>query len=216
MKRLRSNLTYANVVATLALFLVVAGGSAFAASKLAKNSVGTKQLKNSAVTTAKIKDGAVTGSKVQTATLASVPSAIEAGHATSATTAASATTASSADVAKALEPIEPVRFVGPGGEATFEHGFENFSSEFKVGYYEDHECMVHLIGHPVGPSGQSAFTLPQGFRPQQGVYDAIPIGGNTQIGAAVISVNGLVALYSSAGGSPLFGLDGVVFRAASC
>lgn len=64
MKRLDSRLTYANVVATICLFLLVGGGAAFAASKLAKNSVGNKQLKKNAVTTAKIKDGAVTTAKL--------------------------------------------------------------------------------------------------------------------------------------------------------
>ena len=43
-KRLRARLTYANVIATLALFLALGGGAAYAAS-LGKNSVGTKQLK---------------------------------------------------------------------------------------------------------------------------------------------------------------------------
>jgi hypothetical protein len=64
MKRLRVHLTYANVTATLALFLVLAGGSAFAAGRLAKNSVGTKQLKNAAVSAAKIRKGAVTPTKL--------------------------------------------------------------------------------------------------------------------------------------------------------
>jgi hypothetical protein len=102
MKRLRSKLTYGNVVATLALFLVLAGGSAFAASKLAKNSVGTKQIKNNAVTGAKIKDGAVTGSKISLSSLGTVPSATHADSATNATHAASAdsaTHAASADSA---------------------------------------------------------------------------------------------------------------------
>jgi hypothetical protein len=63
-RRLRANLTYANVMSTLAVFLVVSGGAAYAASHLGKNSVGTKQLKNGAVTTAKIKNAAVTGEKL--------------------------------------------------------------------------------------------------------------------------------------------------------
>lgn len=62
--------SYANVVATLALFLVVAGGTAFAATNLAQNSVGTPQLKSSAVSTSKLKDGAVTAAKIQPGTLA--------------------------------------------------------------------------------------------------------------------------------------------------
>jgi Collagen triple helix repeat (20 copies) len=55
MKRLSGKLTYANVVATLALFLVLAGGTAFAAKQmLPNNSVGTKQIKKEAVTPAKL------------------------------------------------------------------------------------------------------------------------------------------------------------------
>jgi hypothetical protein len=54
MQRLRGKLTYANVVATLALFLVLAGGSAVAATQLAKNSVGPGQIKKAAVTPAKL------------------------------------------------------------------------------------------------------------------------------------------------------------------
>jgi len=63
-KTLRSHLTYANVVSTLCLFLVLGGGAALAATKLPKNSVGSKQLKKNAVAAAKIKNGAVTGAKL--------------------------------------------------------------------------------------------------------------------------------------------------------
>jgi hypothetical protein len=52
-------------MSSLALFLVLAGGSAFAASQLAKNSVGTKQLKKNAVTAAKLKKNAVTAAKIK-------------------------------------------------------------------------------------------------------------------------------------------------------
>lgn len=58
MKFARGRLTYANVMSSIAVFLVVAGGSAFAASQLGKESVGTKQLKKEAVTLAKIKQAA--------------------------------------------------------------------------------------------------------------------------------------------------------------
>jgi hypothetical protein len=53
MKRLRANLTYANVMATIAVFLVL-GGSAVAATQLPGDSVGTKQLKKGAVTPGKL------------------------------------------------------------------------------------------------------------------------------------------------------------------
>ena len=96
MKRLADRLTYANVISTLALFLVLTGGAAYAAS-LGKNSVGTKQLKKNsvtaakikknAVTTAQIKNGSVTGAKVKLGSLGTVPSANTANSATTATTA---------------------------------------------------------------------------------------------------------------------------------
>lgn len=63
-------LTYANVMSSIAVFLVLGGGAAFAASKLGKNTVGTKQLKKNAVTTVKIKNGAVNGAKVANGSLA--------------------------------------------------------------------------------------------------------------------------------------------------
>jgi hypothetical protein len=53
MSHMRPRLTYANVVATIALFLAL-GGGAYAAFKLPAHSVGTKQLKNRAVTPSKL------------------------------------------------------------------------------------------------------------------------------------------------------------------
>jgi Collagen triple helix repeat (20 copies) len=50
---LRRHLTYANVAASLALFLAL-GGAAYAATQLPKNSVGTNQIRPEAVTAGKI------------------------------------------------------------------------------------------------------------------------------------------------------------------
>lgn len=47
--------TYSNVISTLCLFLLLGGGTAFAASHLGKNSVGAAQLKKTAITAAKVK-----------------------------------------------------------------------------------------------------------------------------------------------------------------
>lgn len=62
MKSRLPKLNYANVIATMALFIAL-GGVAVAAG-LPKNSVGTKQLKRGAVTAAKLKKGAVTSGKL--------------------------------------------------------------------------------------------------------------------------------------------------------
>jgi hypothetical protein len=64
MQAIGKRLTYANVVSTIALFLVLAGGAAYAA-RVAKKSVGPAQLKANAVTTAKIKANAVTTRKIK-------------------------------------------------------------------------------------------------------------------------------------------------------
>ncbi|MBS1891301.1 MAG: hypothetical protein JST59_08410 [Actinobacteria bacterium] len=65
MQSIRGKLTYSNVVATLALILVLGGGSALAAKQmLPKNSVGTKQIKNGSVAAAKLKNGSVTAAKL--------------------------------------------------------------------------------------------------------------------------------------------------------
>ena len=56
--RIRSRVTYANVIATLALFMAL-GGGAYAASKVPNNSVGTKQLEKNAVNSAKVKNGSL-------------------------------------------------------------------------------------------------------------------------------------------------------------
>jgi hypothetical protein len=57
---IRKHLSYANVMSSIAVFLVLGGGAAYAAKK-----VGSKELKDGAVTTAKIKRSAVTASKIK-------------------------------------------------------------------------------------------------------------------------------------------------------
>src|ERR1700753_1998593 len=62
MKRFRPRLTYANVIASLALFIAL--GGAAAAAGLAKNSVGKAQLKKGAVTSKALATQAVTAGKI--------------------------------------------------------------------------------------------------------------------------------------------------------
>lgn len=65
---LRKRLTYANVVATLALFLAL-GGTSYAVTALPKNSVGTQQIKKNAVTGVKVKDGSLVAADFAAGTL---------------------------------------------------------------------------------------------------------------------------------------------------
>jgi hypothetical protein len=89
MRKLHGRLTYANVVATFALFVAL-GGASYAALKLPKNSVGARELKKNAVSGAKVKKDSLTGSDINEATLGIVPRADSAEHAATADHAASA------------------------------------------------------------------------------------------------------------------------------
>jgi len=91
----KPRLSYANVVATLALVLAVGGGATAIALSLPKNSVHSKQIAKEAVKTSDIAKDAVTGDKVKESTLGKVPSAAFADAAGSAKDAAHAAVADS-------------------------------------------------------------------------------------------------------------------------
>lgn len=100
MKQIRKHITFANVMSSIAVFLVLGGGAAYAAKKigsneikgnsittgkLKKNAVTASKIKSNSITTAKIKNGAVTGPKVNVSTLGTVPNATHASTADTAT-----------------------------------------------------------------------------------------------------------------------------------
>ena len=58
LSKLRPHLTYANVISTLCLFIVL-GGSSYAAIQLSKGSVKTKHIAKNAVTTKKVRDASL-------------------------------------------------------------------------------------------------------------------------------------------------------------
>jgi len=66
--RLRKGLSYANVMATIAVFIAL-GGSSYAAATLKKNSVHTANIAKGAVTSPKIARNAVTSTKVKDGSL---------------------------------------------------------------------------------------------------------------------------------------------------
>lgn len=70
MHRGRGRLSYANVMATLAVFVAL-GGSAYAVSQLPKNSVRAKQIAKDAVKDPEIADNAVDSSEVEQGSLLS-------------------------------------------------------------------------------------------------------------------------------------------------
>jgi hypothetical protein len=211
-------LTYANVVATLALFIAIGGASAFAASQIGKNSVGSKQLKKNSVTTAKIKKEAVTAAKVKkgslsgtqinASTLGTVPNATHAGS------------ADTANVANSLPPAERWHPVGGPGEPGFLNGCHNagLPDTSTVRFYKDQVEVVHLEGlyNGCAPEGSIAFQLPAGYRPRPNLSFALPLYGE-----GVVDVRGGAPAIpaSEVGGvacpKALCVLDGITFRAES-
>ena len=236
MKRLRAQLTYANVISTLCLFLLLGGGAAFAAAKLGKNSVGTKQIKNNAITGPKIKDGAVTGSKINLSSIGTVPTATNSAHATNADTALTAThattadsaadaahagTADSANVASnatalggtpssgyAKTELEPVHVVGAAGQPPFGSGCQSFPFALPVGFYKDQFGVVHLRGYVIScSSNPTVFQLPAGFRPQ-GTELFPAMKSNTESDLVEIGEEGAVNLFGGVNAT----LSGIEFR----
>lgn len=64
MKQLRKRLTYANVMSSIAVFLILGGATAFAAKK-----IGSNEIKGNSITTGKIKKEAVTRAKLKKASV---------------------------------------------------------------------------------------------------------------------------------------------------
>jgi hypothetical protein len=58
MRRVRIHLSYANVMATVAVFIAL-GGTSYAVTQLPRNSVGSQQLRTGAVGTSELRTGAV-------------------------------------------------------------------------------------------------------------------------------------------------------------
>lgn len=161
MQRLHSKLTYANVVATLALFVAL-GGASYAATQLPKNSVGAKQLRKNAVTAAKIKNRAVTGAKIDVRSIGTVPSAAH---------AAAADRATKSGTVESLPKPEPVRLVA------LQNGCTNTNTNLfgPAGFYKDGFGIVHLTGQLSGcTKNNDAFVLPPGFRPSVATIYAVP------------------------------------------
>ena len=216
MQNLRKHLTYANVISTICLFLLLGGATAIAAGGLGKNTVGSKQLKKNAVTAAKIKKNAVTGAKIK-------KDAVTGAKVNESTLG----TVPSANLANSLSPMEATHIVGAPGEPGFEGGSHNVGSSGplglnSVGFYKDHEGIVHLQG--IAETGKatvggvaSVFTLPPGYRPPSGkavIFEMVE-GAGTIIAGSNVFFEGDLSGRVLGGEESLAVLDGITYRAES-
>jgi len=184
-KHVRKRLTYANVMSSIAVFLVLGGATAFAASSLGKNTVGSKQIKKNAVTTAKIKNGAVTGAKVNVSTLGKVPSA---------TTADTAKTATSADTAKTADSAKTATSANSANTATNAENANALggkaASEYSVRYF----ARVTGAASPTLEAGSPGVT----------VDPTRPFTGAARVEFPVDMTNCAIVATAFNGGVPLF------------
>ncbi len=206
-KTLRERLTYANVMASIAVFIVL-GGVSYAATQLPKNSVGSKQLKKNSVTAAKIKKQTITAAKIKNGTLTGTQIDLT-----------KLGTVPSAQLANTIAPAEGWH------TAALENGWANPpEAPFDpTGFYKDQNGIVHLRGFVTGgTSPNPLFHLPAGYRPATGrVIAALALcGGCTGssvplfiAGSGVAGQDGAVEPVTPAAAT--IGLDGITFRAES-
>ncbi len=103
-------------VAVVALFLALTG-SVVAATKIAKNSVGSTEIKNKSIKGGDIANDAVTGTQIDEETLGVVPRAVAAGTATAAAAAKTADRAASAASADRAGSAATADRAGTAGDA---------------------------------------------------------------------------------------------------
>jgi hypothetical protein len=222
-------LTYANVVATLALFLVLSGGAAIAATGgnfiLGKANTASSQTSLSAPITGKSLQVTNTSTGAGATALGLNTAS---GHPPFAVNSGTKVAKLNADMldgsdstAFATKASEPVHVVGSAGEPAFQNNYTNYGSGFSTaGFYKDSTRIVHLRGTLKKLSGTfdaAAFTLPAGYRPPQILY--MPAAADGGSGALQINTDGSVIPYCFTGlcttgaGGVGIGIDGLTFRA---
>jgi hypothetical protein len=193
---MRRHLTYANVIATLALFLALGGGAVWAATKfrpgkLRPSSVSAGKIKRNAVTASKIRPGAVTAAKIR-------PGAVDFAKLAAGTNLLASATAAPVGIASS----DPVT-VGLQGTTTFAanaNTLDLLSVEARgtnLGRVSNEECRATIVpflngsqwsgGNPIAVSSFiPTATAPTGLIPLSGATG--PIGLTSPGVAQTVSV----------------------------
>ena len=228
-------LSYANVVATLALFVGL-GGVSYAAMTLPKNSVHSKQIAKAAVRTSDLGKAAVTGAKL-------APGAVTQAHISAGAVGAgqlgdgavgTGKLADGAVTAGKIAAPEAPHHVGAAGEPAFNSNNQRVWSNVagpnsNISFYKDQVGMVHLFGTALcapliaggcqTPQAGVIFTLPPGYRPPQ-TLDIPVVSGNSAnpLGEIYLYGNGsgsdgeiLVHADNAPGGASTIVLDNITY-----
>ncbi len=172
----KPELSYANVISSLALFVAL-GGTSYG---LARNSVGNRELKRDAVTSAKVKDASLTAADISPRTQLGFrgprgpqgPSGLQGPPGPT--------------IAAAPEPWQPL---------PFDPRWANYGAGFELaGYRKDQLGRVHLRGLITRvdglPGNEVIATLPPGYRPAM----TLIFTGESQNGVARLDLQSTGAL----------------------
>ena len=232
MSHLRRKLTYANVVATLALFVAL-GGSSYAAliitgASVKNGSLTGKDLKDNSVTSADVRNGSLLKKDFKAGQLPAGPAgprgqAGPAGAAGAKGDPGPSTGPAGGALAgtypnPSLAAPEAFHVVGAAGEPGFLNSWVAFGpGSSKPGFYKDPLGVVHLEGSLAsGTASNTAtgnmFILPVGYRPA----DSQQFSGGDATGTGQIAVTaaGEVRALNGAGNT-LLTVDGFTFRAGA-
>ena len=197
--RVKSSLSFANVVSVVALFVAL-GGTVYAAHK-----IDGRAIRRSSVPGNRLKGNSVIGKQVKESSLKTVPQAA---------------------LADTVAAPENLRLVGAPGEPEFANGTFSVGGPFQpVAFYKDREGIVHLVGRVGGAqSNNKIFQLPPGYRPsaELGARFAVscdcggePVGEvNVEGTSGKPTFDGAVIVGNSIPTSGI-DLDGISFRAGS-
>ena len=183
MKQIRQQITYANVMSSIAVFLLIGGATAYAA--LGKNTVGSTQLKKNAVTSAKIKKEAITPAKLKNKAVNSATLA-DGAVGTPKIADGAVTTGKIAGGAVTGDKIAAgtVTTANISGGALIPRGYAWVDAAGEVN--PDFTINIPNAGHPSG--GEYCFTL--GFQPK---IAEVTLEGDAEpndIGSAIIPATG--------------------------